>query len=140
MMEPGQPDVIEQVPATGNPMKPTSGSYGDVVETERLKQSLDLPGAGPGGAAVAPTPPPAPGQPQGAQVTPPTGGVPDALMRPTSMPDVPASTPLRPADQSARASQVRANHVSVLQALVASPTASDTTKRWAEALLERYRS
>lgn len=139
-MEPGQPDVIEQVPATGNPMKPTSGSYGDVVETERLKQSLDLPGAGPGGAAVRPTPPPAPGQPQGAQVAPPTGGVPDVLMRPTSMPDVPPSTPLRPADQSARASQVQANHVSVLQALVASPTASDTTKRWAEALLERYRS
>lgn len=129
--------MVNQLPATGNPMEPQSGTYGRVADTDRLKQQLDLPGAGPGGAAVKPTPPP-PGMPQGTQITPPPGGVPDVLMKPTSRPDVPASTPLQGTEPPP--SQTVQNHIAALEALLNSPTTSQTTKRWAETVLERYRS
>lgn len=137
-MEPGQPDVVNQLPVTGNPMEPQSGTYGRVADTDRLKQQLDLPRGGPGGAAVKPTQPPPPGQPQGARITPPVGGVPDVLMKPTTRPDVPASTPLQGTEPPPGPSVQ--NHVAALQALLNSPTTSQTTKRWAETVLERYRA
>jgi hypothetical protein len=66
-MNPGQPDVIDQLPAGGNPSEPQSGSYGDVVDLERLKSAL-------------------PGQ----QPSEPAG----VRAGPTRQPDVPISTPL----------------------------------------------
>jgi hypothetical protein len=137
-MEPGNPDVINQLPATGNPMEPQSGTYGNVADTERLKQQLDLPGTGPGNAAVKPTAPHPPGQPQGTQITSPSGGVPDVLLKPTNRPDVPASTPLQGTEPPP--SQTVQNHIAALQALISSPTTSQTTKSWAETVLARYRS
>ncbi len=130
--------MIEQVPVTGNPMQPQSGTYGRIAETDRLKQALDLPGAGPGGAEIKPTQGPPPGMPQGAQIAPPAGGVPDVLMKPTSRPDVPPSTPLQPVGPPP--SQSVQNHIAALEALMSSPTTSQTTKRWAETVLARYRS
>lgn len=66
------------------------------------------------------------------------GGVPDVLMAPTSRPDVAPSTPLQ--SQTPQGNQHRANHIQALEALLASPTTSQTTKRWAEAVLDRYRA
>lgn len=138
-MEPGSPDVINQLPATGNPMRPTSGTYGEVADTERLKQQLDVPGAGPGGAEVRPNPAPPPGAPIGPSSQPSTG-VPDVLMGPTSMPDVPQSTPLRGAGPTATPAATVRSHIAALDALVASPTTSNATKEWAKLVLERYKS
>lgn len=129
--------MVNQLPVTGNPMEPKSGTYGRVADTERLKQQLDLPGAGPGGAETRPTAPP-PGMPQGTQISPPPGGVPDVLLKPTTRPDVPSSTPLQGTEPPP--SVAVQNHVAALEALLQSPTTSQTTKQWAETVLARYRS
>jgi hypothetical protein len=118
-------------------MQPESGTYGRVADTERLKAQLNLPGTGPGGAEVAPTPP-TPGLVQGSRIQQPVGGVPDVLMRPTDRPDVPASTPL--GANIAPPSVPQATHIRALEALVASPTTSQATKMWAQAVMERMRS
>lgn len=138
-MEVGHPDVIEQVPAGGNPMEPTSGSYGDVVETERLKQQLATPGTsgtGPGGGPVqqpAPTPPGGPGG--GPGPAPKPGTLPGALLAPTGQPDMPSSTPLNagppPMSQDSGQNQVR-----LLTALSSSSEASPETREWAKAVLQ----
>lgn len=139
-MEPGNPDVIEQVPVTGNPMKPTSGTYGDVANTERLKQSLNLPG-GQGGPDVKPTAP-SPGMPQGRGMPPSPGGVPDVLMAPTSMPDVPPSTPLNPGVPPGSPAAVTGaqRRLAILSALSQSDTVSDETREWAADVLEKLAS
>lgn len=139
----GMPDTVNQLPATGNPMEPQSGTYGTVADTERLKQQLSLPGGGPtgpGGAAMKPTAPP-PGIPQGTQITPPPGGVPDVLMAPTTRPDVPASTPLQNAFAGAPAVVTGAQRrLSILHALSTSEEVSEETREWAQLVLDKLAS
>lgn len=136
------PDVIEQVSVVGNPMKPTSGTYGDVADTERLKQQLNLPGGGQGGAAMQPTQAPPPGMPQGAQVPSSPGGVPDVLLKPTGQPDTPASTPLAPGVPPGSPSAVTGaqRRLAILSALAQSDTVSDETREWAADVLEKLAS
>lgn len=141
-MEPGQPDVVEQLPVTGNPMEPTSGSYGRVAETDRLKQQLDLPGApGPGGPGVQPTQGPPPGMPQGAQVPSAPGGVPDILMGPTQNPNTPPSTPLQaPFAGAPGAVNAAQRRLATLEALSQSDQVSDETREWAADVLQKLAS
>lgn len=139
-MEPGSPDVINQLPATGNPMEPESGTYGKVAETDRLKQALNsVPGGGPDGAAQGGGLPPM-GSPQGAQMpAPPPGGVPDVLMGPSSQPNIDPATPLEGGmGAPQQPAQTVQNHIAALEALIKSPTTSSATKAWARSVLDRY--
>ena len=139
-MEVGQPDVLEQVPVSGNPMKPSSGSYGDVKATDDLKAALNLPGEGPGPGGPGGSGPPPPGMPQGTNApAPKPGTVPDVLMGPTTQPDVPQSQGLAAQGQAAP-SPGPAAHIAALEALVKSSTTSKATKQWAEMVLARYKS
>lgn len=132
------PDVVEQIPAGGNPMQPESGTYGAKASTDRLKQQLNLPG---GETSSPPTKPTSmqPGQPQGQGVPASPSGVPDVLMRPTTQPDVPPSTPLSPAASQQFPGAVNAaqRRVAGLQALVDSPNVSAELKEWAQVVLDK---
>jgi hypothetical protein len=134
-MTPGQPDVVNQIPATGNPMEPQSGSYGQVADLDRLKQQLSVPG-GPG-AGASPTPPPPPGAPQGQGLTPPPGGVPEVLMAPTTQPGVPPSTPLGGAPPAVSAESGEQRRMEALVQLATSPGVSVATREMAKAVLNR---
>ena len=70
------------------------------------------------------------------------GGVPDVLMRPSSMPDVPSSTPLQPGGPAAvQASATAAQRrLAVLSALSESDTVSDETREWAADVLKKLAS
>jgi hypothetical protein len=134
-MEPGSPDVVNQLPATGNPMEPTSGTYGSVVETERLKQALNLPGEGPGPSGPGAAPPPPPGVPQGAPAPSPAAGlVPEALLRPTEQPHVPPSTPLG-GPPPAPSPQGREARIQAFRALSQARNVSEATQAWAKEVL-----
>lgn len=138
-MTPGQPDVLEQVPVTGNPMKPTSGTYGDVATTDRLKQDLQLPPSSAGPPGVEGAPPPMPGMPQGAKMPGSAPGVvPDVLMRPTQMPDVPASTPLGGVQPQVESPQGRDARIAALKSLSVSPRVASATQQWAKEVLRMY--
>lgn len=133
--------MVNQLPATGNPMEPTSGTYGEVADTERLKSQLNLPG-GPDGAPVEPAPPPAPGAPQGQGIPPSPGGVPSVLMQPTSRPDVPASTPLEAQRLTGSPSAVSGaqRRLAILDALASSDEVSEETREWAQLVLDKLAS
>jgi hypothetical protein len=134
---------VEQIPVTGNPMQPQSGTYGRVAETDRLKQALNLPGGSAPGSGGPAGPPPMTGQPPGGAAVgqPPPSGVPDVLLAPTSMPDVPQSTPLASPYVSSPTSVTAAQRrISVLQALSTSDTVSEETREWAATVLEKLAS
>lgn len=131
--------MIEQVKTGPNVMEPSSGSYGSKVENDRIKQSLSLPGQGqPGSASTAPTPP-SPGPVSGApsQAQPPPG-LPGPIMRPSSMPDMPVSTPLSSGAPSLAMTQTAAQkRLAVLDALSTNPNVSEETREWAKDVVEK---
>lgn len=139
------PDTIEKTPLANQSVnKPASGTYGEKADAARLKaqlpQSQPQGGAAPGG----PTPMGAPavggipnpqGRPANADLPP---GVPAALGHPTERPGVPLSNPLvgptpNPVTQAESARDAR---VALLMALVNDPSVSDTTREWAQTVLE----
>jgi hypothetical protein len=127
-MEPGNPDVAQQIPAGGGQNKPASGTYGETAALDRLKSQL------PGEATDQPaavTPPP---MPSGPGVTPPSPGLPKALMAPVA-PGIPATTPLT--QDVAPTVGPNAELVRTAQALLRAPTTSPTTREWARLLLAR---
>jgi hypothetical protein len=132
-MEPSQPDVMEQLPAGGNPMQPQSGTYGEGAALDRLKAELPV---GPAGQAVGPAPTP-PGMPQGPSPAGAPTGLPQALMRPTGRPDVPVSTPLAtptaPPTAVVNAAQQR---LQILDLLAESPEVSEETRAFAKRVRE----
>lgn len=127
--------AIDKMPGSVN--KPASGTYGDQANLDDLRSSMSVPGAETGSASPQPAPAP-PGAPRGQQpqVSAP-GTVPDILLRPSTQPGTPPSTPLAgegiPSDVSAG---VSAGHRAILQRLAAAPNVSQTTRRWAQAVLE----
>ena len=131
--------MIEQVPVTGNPMKPTSGTYGDVKKLNDLEAQLNVPGNAGG---MSQTPPPEPGVPQGMTPAPSAPGrVPDVLMGPSQMPDVPSSTPLGgPGMTAPSAVNAAQKRLAILQALSQSPTVSEETREWVSDVLDKLAS
>ena len=134
-MEPGNPDVIDQVPAGGNVMKPASGTYGDVATTERMKGQLELPGSDTGQPSTQPAPAAPPGAPNGQQVPQPQGGVPDVLMGPSTRPGTPVGSPL---DQGATPTAVNGAQARLraLDQLANNPNVSKATRDWAEHVMK----
>lgn len=121
-------------------MKPKSGTYGDVADTERLKQQLSMPGQpGPGGPPQQNTPQQAPGLPSGRSVpSSAPGTVPDLLMRPTQNPDTPASTPLERPAQPAQSPAGRQATRQALEALANNPDVSEASREWAKLVLKSF--
>jgi hypothetical protein len=111
---------------------PASGTYGEKASLQRLEQSLPK-------AA-----PPGPGQEQGAPVAPlpntspaprpQPGAVPAGILSPSTMPDVPQSTPLAgiPANPMVAAQTARQRRLSALDAWISNPATSPETKEWAQ--------
>lgn len=129
------PDVMEQIPAGGNVMKPASGSYGDVAENDRLKKSLQVPEGT--GSPGAPQPSPVPGGgPSGMPPAPAAPGtVPNILMGPTTQPDVPVSRPLDMAGgapSTSAAVNAAQKRLQLLDFLATSEEVSAETRQWAE--------
>jgi hypothetical protein len=129
-------NVMEQQPAGGNPMKPSSGTYGENAERERLEQQLPL-GGGPG----APEQPAGPvGRPAGLSSPfgmPATGaapgGVPDVLLGPSDRPDVPVGSPLDIGVPGMFPGAVDASQkrLALLDMLTSHPDASPEVREWA---------
>lgn len=134
-------DVTSQTPAGGNPMQPSSGTYGDVTELEKLKQDITPPGTmgGPGPQA---TPPPPPGMPQGTRLPAASapGTVPDVLLGPTKQPDTPQFTPMTPTGPGPGAVSANQRRLAVLDALAQSQEVSDETREWAQLVLQKLAS
>jgi hypothetical protein len=128
-MEPGHPDVAQQIPAGGGQNKPASGTYGETAALDRLKSQL------PGEAADQPQAVPPPPMPSGPGVTPPSPGLPKMLTAPVQG-GIPATTPLT-VDQEPTVGATP-ELVRVAQALLRAPTTSPTTREWARILLARH--
>lgn len=130
------PDVIEQVPAGGNVMAPDSGSYGDKAATDRLRKSLQVPAGS--GSPTAPQPSPVPaGGPSGRPPAPAAPGtVPDVLMSPTTMPDVPVSKPLASPPSPTATVDAAQRRLRLLSLLAESDEVSQETKEWAQLVLD----
>ena len=133
-MDPGQPDVLAQVPAGGGVNKPASGTYGEGAALERLKAQLPiLPQGDPQGGPAAPPPMPAPGM--GGAPPPAPPGLPQALLAPSAHPGTPVSTPLQmpaPIPPSGREQAILA-----LQNMAQDPAASEESREWAGAVLNK---
>lgn len=123
---------------------PTSGTYGEGADLERLKASLPA-GAVGGKPAPAPTGPPMSAEPPMPMSPNPVGrppgaapppGVPAGLVMPTSRPDQPVSTPLSAAPAiGPGAADPRQARVAILDALANDPAVSDETREWAGEVL-----
>ena len=123
--------------------KPSSGTYGEKADLNRLKQALPDSGARPGAGPAGPSPMGGPGVgglagPEGRPpgMTPPPG-VPGALMHPTDRPNQPLSTPrVGAGPPMGGASSAQEARLVVLQSLAESDTVSDATREWAANVLE----
>jgi hypothetical protein len=127
------PNVTSMAPASGPVNQPTSGTYGEVTELEKLKTNLA--GTAPDRPAVAPTPP-APGPVAGPGAPPAPPGLPSALLAPTARPDVPVSTPLQapPVNPVSAAGTPAQQRLAIVDALIEHPEASESVKDWARVL------
>lgn len=136
-MDPGQPDVLEQVPAGGGVNKPASGTYGEGAELDRLKAAL--PGGGDRTRPTSPTPP-SMGMPSGPGAPGAPAGLPEVLGRPTTRPDVPINTPLAPMTPQnpvAGAVDAQQRRLALLDALSQSPEVSEETREWAGVVMKK---
>lgn len=136
----GDPSVMEQQPAGGNPMKPESGTYGERAELEALHQQLPsgAPAAGAPAPGVAPGPPP--GMPQGQRPASGPAGLPGGLLAPSGRPDVPVFSPLDeglPQNPMAGAVDAQQQRLLLLDALAEHPEASLEVKEWARVVREK---
>lgn len=130
-MEPGNPDVVEQLPAGGNPNAPSSGTYGEEAALDRLKAAL--PNSNPDQPQrVAPRPMPSTPSP----VPPPAPGLPPGMFTPTAQPQTPISTPLTEFGPQVPGSREEAI-IQTLDLLTRSEDASETTKELARLILDR---
>ena len=127
---------VEKIPTPVN--KPASGSYGDKVSLDRLKQSLPSSGQAPAGQPggnkpmgeqppmVVPVPPPGNNSPQQ------PAQVPQVLFGPTARPYEPVSAapPVAPPPQApVTGPQAR---MELLITLANSPDVSEDTREWAQ--------
>ena len=136
---------LEKLPQDTQVNKPSSGTYGEKAEVDRLKQSLPstAAGGGPGPGGPAPQTPRSGGRPipgaadptvAGGAPTPSTPpGVPPLLARPTDYPGRPVGTPASPTPQPGMAGAVdpAQQRLALLDALVRSPSVSEETREWA---------
>ena len=142
-------DEIDKRPVDrgGNINQPSSGTYGERANLDRLKSSLPemkpaAPAAGgqpsPGPAPAGPpiNPVPTTGQPT---ATPPPG-VPSVLMAPTDRPDVPVSSPLAagaaPIAPGAPQIDGTQRRLQILDMLAYSPQVSPETREWAKGVIK----
>lgn len=129
-MTPGQPDVLEQVPAGGGMNKPESGTYGEGAAADRLKQQL--PEMAPQEPFDQASTPAAAGG--GTAPQPPAGELPAAIFRPTTRPETPIATPLQ---ERQPAADRRAQMIEALSAVLADPNVSETTREFATMAINR---
>jgi hypothetical protein len=136
--------TVDQRPMPGGGAnKPSSGTYGEKADTERLKQSLPSSGAPAPGGQPLPQMSPAPisptqeygGRPVGPTAPP---GVPPAIMHPTARPDVPMSTPLAGDPLNQQALPPNDAHfegrLRTIDTLIQSNRVSPQTREWLEIL------
>lgn len=95
-----QPPIADQIPVPGgNVNEPASGTQGDKIDVERLRQALPpipgtpSPGQGPGSGPVAPLPPRGAG-PVGASPDSAVPGIPGPILDPTNRPGSPLDSPV----------------------------------------------
>lgn len=130
-MTPGQPDVLEQVPAGGGMNKPESGTYGEDISLQRLKSAL--PGTDPEDSrGIEPTPM----TDQGSPVPPPDGSLPSELFAPTRRPETPVSSPLQgmaPPQPGNPEEQV----IQILHMMAQDQERTADSREWAQMVLDR---
>jgi len=138
------PQTLDKTPTQDVSVnKPASGTYGEGAANQRLQQAIPPLRQG------APGQPQGPGQPgqmpgrtasmPGQAGRPVNGppGVPNAVLSPTSRPNVPLNTPLvSTASPVATASDATAARIAVLRQLANSDQVSAVTRRWAQYVLE----
>lgn len=126
-------DITKQPLPGGNVNKPASGTYGEGVALERLKQQLPVPDAVP---AMPAGPSAMPSPPVSSPGSPPPPGLPPVLLAPTARPDVPMASPLAGVPMAQQPMTAAQRRLAVLDALVNSPDVSQETREWAQLVIE----
>jgi hypothetical protein len=129
----GMPDISQLTPATGRVGQPASGTYGEGAPLADLQRQLPAPTAPPQGMDAAPSPA------GGLMPEPPPGGaLPRSLMpgsvAPTTRPSEAPSTPLTmptPIAETPSEQQIQR-----LEAWARDPNVSETTRAWAQSILD----
>lgn len=130
-MNPGQPDVVEQLPAGGNPNAPASGTYGEEAAQQRLESALPNVNSEQSRQVS-----PAPMTSEPSPVPPPAPGLPQAIFNPTTQPRTPISTPLNEFGPMAPGTPEE-TVIQILDMLTRSPDVTETTKEIARLALDR---
>lgn len=131
---------LEKQPMGGGMNKPASGTYGEKVDLERLKQQLPSsgqPAVAPPGGPRPMSQPSGPGpRPIGRPMSGPPG-VPSPLMAPSTT-GTPVGTPLARGGPSGIVSSQQGiqARIAILEQLSSSPEVSSATREWAKLVLE----
>lgn len=128
-------EAIEKTPTANQSVnQPASGTYGEGAALDRLKASLPaMDPAVPTNAGPAPMPPPQAVLPQsGGRPTNAPMGIPGVVLGGGAAPG-PANTPVAPAPNP------QAARLTLLEGLATSQDVSETTRQWAQAVLEALR-
>lgn len=129
--------TVEKSPTAGVSVnQPESGTQGEKVEEQRLRDSLPPMGPAQATPGLEPSPMPSPtgGMPAQSGGRPPNApaGVPSVLLG-DGEPPVPSEQPNAPA------ANPQAARISLLEQLVSSEEVSETTREWAKIVLEALR-
>lgn len=121
---------------TPSASKPVSGTYGDAVSSDRLKQGMGLqPTQG-----SAPAPPNISATPGAARPEQGSGpfGLPAAITNPTQQPNVPVSTPLAaPVNAVAAAGTASQKRLALLDMMIRNPDTSEVGREWAQTFMAK---
>ena len=130
-------NTIEKTPTAGVSVnQPESGTFGEKIDEQRLRDSLPPLGPGQGGTpGLEPSPMPSPtgGMPAQAGGRPPGApeGVPSVLLQ--------GEPPALGEQPNAPAANPQAARISLLEQLVTNEEVSETTREWARIVLEALR-
>lgn len=123
------PDISQLTPATGRVGQPATGTYGEQQALADLERALPAPTAtpeqeGPSFEATGGEMP----------LPPPSGDLPRSILAPSTRPDEPLATP--PAQPVPIGETPSEQQIQWLQALVRDPNLRETTRMWAQSILD----
>lgn len=123
------PDISQLAPATGRVGAPASGTYGEKAALVDLQRQLPAPTVPQGQPQAGPTPSSGPLPLPG-----PSGALPKSISAPSTRPAEPLSTPLTQPMPIAETPSGQQRQI--LQAWARDPNLRETTRIWAQGILD----
>jgi hypothetical protein len=128
----GAADITTMSPPGGGQNKPSSGTYGEGAALANLEAQLPgTPSSGAAGPGAVSPPAMGPGLPPRQ-----SAGLPSAIAAPTRRPGEQVSTPLTA--QAPMPSQPSEQRMQLFRALASSPNVSETTRVWAQSVVDSF--